>query len=103
MRLLAAIPLFLMCTALAGFYAAAVAGLTALGRRLDEREHPPSPQALAAFILRDTTAAITAWFAGALWAGVGAALALGSSARNWTGLSGALAAVVAQIAAAAAI
>jgi putative hemolysin len=103
MRLLAAIPLFLMCTALAGFYAAAVVGLTALGRRLEEREHPPSPQALAAFILRDSTAAITAWFVGALWAGVGATLALGSSARGWTGLSGALAMIVAQVAAAAAI
>jgi CBS domain containing-hemolysin-like protein len=84
---LAAIPLFLLSAALAGFYGGAVAGLTALGRLLSERERPSQPGALASFILRDAPAAVTAWVVGGLWAGVGAALALGAwAARSWSGL-----------------
>jgi CBS domain containing-hemolysin-like protein len=97
MHLATAIPVWLACTALAGFYAAAVAALGGLARVLEEREHPQSPQALAAFILRDTTSAVTAWLFGAVWAGAGAALALGSAARGWSGLSTAVAGLVAQL------
>ena len=84
MHVLAAIPIFLVCTALAGFYAAAVAALTALGRVLEERERPLEPTGLSAFILGDAPAAVTAFLLAGLWTAVGAALALGgSAARGW--------------------
>jgi magnesium and cobalt exporter, CNNM family len=83
-HLLTALPLFIVCTAIAGFYGAAVAALTALGRVLEERERPAEPGGLTAFILRDAPATVTAWLIGAVWAAVGAVLALGVSAvRGW--------------------
>jgi magnesium and cobalt exporter, CNNM family len=97
MPLFAAIPLFLLFTALAGFYGAALAGLTALGRRLEERERPPQPAALASFILRDPAAAATAWVVGGLWCGVGAVLVLGASAAHGWKMPLLAAALLAQV------
>jgi CBS domain containing-hemolysin-like protein len=73
---------FLLCAGLSGFYGAAVAGFTTLARYLEERGRAGRPAGLAAFLLRDATAAVTAWVVGALWAGLGAALALGQTASR---------------------
>jgi CBS domain containing-hemolysin-like protein len=98
MHLLAALPLFIVCTALAGFFGAAVAGLTTLGRLLEERDREPRPVDLPAFLLRDANFAVTSWVVGGLWAAVGAALALGSTAaRHWGALPGAFAIALAQL------
>ncbi len=65
------VPLFLAAAALCTFFGAAVAGLAALGRLLEDRARPDEPPALTSFILRDTTSAIAAWILGAfLWGGI---------------------------------
>ncbi len=70
-----ALPLAALGTALAGFYAAAIAGLPAFERLLEARERAPDPPGLAAFILRDATAAVTSWvFGGICMAVIGALL-----------------------------
>jgi putative hemolysin len=97
-HLLAALPLFVLCTALAGFYGAAVAGITTLGRLLEEREREVRPVDLPAFLLRDANFAVTSWVVGGLWAAVGAALALGTAAaRSWGALPNAFAVACAQV------
>ncbi|HZM17025.1 MAG TPA: hemolysin family protein [Candidatus Krumholzibacteria bacterium] len=70
------IPLFLLGVALSTFYGAALAGLVALGRLVEERQHPTEPEALTAFILRDATSAIAAWLLGAFACGLVSVLAL---------------------------
>jgi len=79
MQLWAGIPLFLLGAGLSSFYAGAVAGLSALGRLLEERERGPEPPAITRFILRDATAAVTAWMLGGLFCALGAALGLGQA------------------------
>jgi CBS domain containing-hemolysin-like protein len=80
MNLVAGIPLFILWTLLAGFYAAAVAGLTAFARLLEERERAPRmPPGLSTVVLRDASQAVTAWAIGAVWAVVAAARALGAA------------------------
>jgi CBS domain containing-hemolysin-like protein len=71
----------LLAAALSSFYGGAIAGLSALGRLLEERERDPEPPGLTAFILRDATAAVTSWLLGGLFLGLGAALCLGQTLR----------------------
>jgi CBS domain containing-hemolysin-like protein len=71
-------PLAAAGIALGSFWIAAIAGLSALERRLAQRERPSEPPGLAAFILRDATAAVTAWAFGAASAVAFAAVMLGA-------------------------
>jgi len=62
----------LAAVAAASFFAAAIAGLSALSRWLEEREREAEP-GLTAFLLADVSAAVTAWiFTATLLGGVGA-------------------------------
>jgi CBS domain containing-hemolysin-like protein len=52
---------FLLSGGLSAFFGAALVGLAALGRTVEERQRRPEPAALTAFILRDAAAAMAAW------------------------------------------
>jgi len=71
-----AIPAAVLALALAGFYGAAIAALSALERILEQRERGDEPPGLAAFILRDTIAAVTAWVFGGTAAALAGVLAV---------------------------
>ena len=79
-----AIPAAGLALTLAGFYGAAIAGLSALERILEERERAGEPLGLAAFILRDAIAAVTAWIFGGIAAALGGVLALSHAVPAWT-------------------
>jgi CBS domain containing-hemolysin-like protein len=96
------IPLAAGGIALAGFWVAAIAGLSALERLLEQRERAAEPPGLAAFILRDANAAVTAWGFGAACAAGFAAVVLGIGLGS-AGLRGSIAPVLAAVACAAAL
>jgi CBS domain containing-hemolysin-like protein len=72
------VPLVVSGVAVAGFWVAAIAALSALERLIAERERAGEPLGLAAFILRDAPAAVTAWGFGAAVTAAFAAAVLGS-------------------------
>ena len=78
-----AIPAAGLALALAGFYGAAIAGLSALERILEERERAGEPLGLVAFILRDAIAAVTAWIFGGTAAALCGVLALSHAVPAW--------------------
>lgn len=64
--------------AASSFFAAAIAGLAAPGRLLEERDRSARVPGLAAFLLRDAASITSAWAAAAMFLGVGGGLWLGS-------------------------
>lgn len=78
-----AIPAAAAALALAGFYGAAIAGLSALERILEQRDRAGDPPGLAAFILRDAIAAATAWVFGATAAALAGVLAVWHMVAAW--------------------
>lgn len=79
------LPVFALSVALATFFGAALAGLAALGRQLEERQRPDEPPELTAFVLRDATSVIGAWMLGAWGCGLVSILALEAAVSSMAG------------------
>jgi CBS domain containing-hemolysin-like protein len=76
--------------AAASFFAAAIAGLAALGRWLEERERETRTLGLTSFLLADVNAAATTWMFTALLCGGVACLGFDAAWRGGTAGAGAL-------------
>jgi len=77
-----ALAIGLAAVAAASFFAAAIAGLAALGRWLEEREREPRTLGLTAFLLADVTTAATAWIVAATLLGCVATLGFDAAWRG---------------------